>query len=135
MANTIHRPMPDSVFTVRELIEILSTADPDAVVISGRNMDDCEDNIEQIIIGDNIVAFLTQPDTVDDANEDDQNDDKLWYAVVRRDDYPDWGTGSYNKDEAMQMARDYGPDRYVAVIDESGREPMCIGEIDPNEEV
>ena len=121
MANTIHRPMPDSVFTVRELIEILSTADPDAVVISGRNMDDCEDNIEQIVIGDNLVALLT--------------DNGLWYAVVRRDDYPDWGTGSYDKDEAMQMARDHGPDYYIAVIDESGREPMCIDEIDPNEGV
>lgn len=60
MANTIHRPNPDSVFTVRELIDILSTASPDALVISGRSMDDCEDNIEQIVIGDHVVALLTE---------------------------------------------------------------------------
>ena len=55
-----YRPQPDSVFTVRELIEILSTADPDALVISGHSMDDCEDNIEQIVIGEHVVALLTE---------------------------------------------------------------------------
>lgn len=68
MAHTIHRPAPDSVFTVRELIDILSTADPDALVIAGRNMDDCEGNIEQIVIGDHVVAMLS-PAEGDNAND------------------------------------------------------------------
>lgn len=69
MAHTIHRPAPDSVFTVRELIDILSTADPDALVISGRTMDDCEDNIEQIVIGGHIVALLTDAHDENDGND------------------------------------------------------------------
>ena len=66
MANTIHRPAPDSVFTVRELIDILSTADPDALVISGRSMYDCDDNIERIVIGNHTVALLTEGDDLDE---------------------------------------------------------------------
>lgn len=59
MEHTIYRPVPDAVFTVRELIDILSTANPDALVIVGRNMNDCEDNIERIVTGKNVVALLT----------------------------------------------------------------------------
>ena len=42
----------------------------------------------------------------------------------------DWGYGSYDKDEAMEMVQQYIPDGgYIAVIDESGDEPMCVREI------
>lgn len=41
----------------------------------------------------------------------------------------DWGTGSHNLDEAKEMARNMGEDAYIAVIDMSGNEPMCIDEI------
>lgn len=58
---TVHRPNPNSVITVRELIDILSTANPDALVIGGHNMDDCEYNIERIVVADHIVAMLSDP--------------------------------------------------------------------------
>ena len=55
----------------------------------------------------------------------------MWYAVMKnRED--DWGTGSYNLDEAIEMARmqrkDY-PETVVAVIDNHTSNPVCIKEI------
>lgn len=61
MARTIYLPESDGVFTVRELIDILSTVDPDALVIAGRNVDNCNENIEQIMVSKYLVAFLTDP--------------------------------------------------------------------------
>ena len=56
---------------------------------------------------------------------------KLWYAV-QQDPSDDWSTGSYDRDEAVQMARaqlaDY-PDTLIAVIDNSTGNPVCIDEI------
>ncbi|MBR0341548.1 MAG: hypothetical protein IJH64_04785 [Oscillospiraceae bacterium] len=54
---------------------------------------------------------------------------KTWYAAMRDHDDNDWGTGSYNLDDAKEMARNMGEDAYIAVIDMSGNEPMCIDEI------
>jgi hypothetical protein len=49
-----------------------------------------------------------------------------------RDD-TDWGTGTYDKQEAIEMVKSWRQDgyndSYIAVIDESGREPMCVEEI------
>ena len=53
---------------------------------------------------------------------------KYWYAVMRDRDDDDWGYGSYNLDEAKQMARNYGDEAYIAVIDE-GDNPVCVEEI------
>ena len=55
----------------------------------------------------------------------------MWYAVMtNRED--DWGTGSYDLDEAIKMARtqinDY-PDTLIAVIDNSSNNPVCVDEI------
>lgn len=52
----------------------------------------------------------------------------LWYAVMADRDDMDWGTGSFDKDEAFQMLvdREY---EYIAVID--GDE--CIEEIEKEE--
>lgn len=54
----------------------------------------------------------------------------LWYAVMRDRNDDDWGTGSYNIDEARDMVqrnRDIYPDGYIAVIDEA--HGVCIDEI------
>lgn len=56
---------------------------------------------------------------------------KLWHAV-QQDPSDDWSTGSYDRDEAVQMARaqlaDY-PDTLIAVIDKSTSNPVCVDEI------
>lgn len=55
----------------------------------------------------------------------------IWYAV-QRDPQDDWGTGSRNLEEAKEMAReqlDEYPDTLIAVIDDSGSNPVCIDEI------
>ena len=53
---------------------------------------------------------------------------KLWYAVMRDNDDTDWGYGSDDLAKAQEMLKVY-PDGYIAVIDESGSEPMCVEEI------
>lgn len=54
-----------------------------------------------------------------------------WYAV-QRDREDDWSTGSYDREKALQIAQeqrnDY-PDTLIAVIDNSGSNPVCIEEI------
>lgn len=57
-----------------------------------------------------------------------------WYALIRdRDDYPDWGTGTYDLEEAKRRIREWWndgyPDAYIAVIDDTGAEPVCEDEI------
>lgn len=71
----------------------------------------------------------------DDGQEDklapDASAGLLWYAV-QQDPSDDWSTGSYDRDEAVQMARaqlaDY-PDTLIAVIDKSTSNPVCVDEI------
>ena len=53
---------------------------------------------------------------------------KLWYAVMRDDEDNDWGTGSYNLEEAKEMVKAY-PEGYIAVIDEGDGDPICVDEI------
>lgn len=57
----------------------------------------------------------------------------LWYATMKDRDDTDWGTGTWNKEEAIETVKswrkDVYPEAYIAVIDESGAEPMCIEEI------
>ena len=48
-----------------------------------------------------------------------------WYAVLRDEDDNDWGTGSYDYDEAVEMAKQYGDDARIAVIDD-GDDPVCL---------
>lgn len=51
-----------------------------------------------------------------------------WYAVMANADDDDWGTGSYCYDEAVCMAHTFGPDAYIAVIEESA-DKVCVEEI------
>ena len=56
----------------------------------------------------------------------------IWYAVMTDREDTDWGTGSHDRDEAIAMVRgnlDIYPDGYIAVIDESTGNPVCIDEI------
>ena len=54
---------------------------------------------------------------------------KTWYAAMRDREDDDWGTGSYNLDEAKDMARKMGTESYIAVIEESEYDNVCINEI------
>ena len=51
-------------------------------------------------------------------------ENRLWYAVQQDRDDNDWGTGSFDYNAAVKMAKDYGC-TIIAVID--GEE--CIDEI------
>ncbi len=53
-------------------------------------------------------------------------DKNLWYAVEMDAEDNDWGTGSYDYAEAVEMARRMGPDAQIAVI-EMGSDPICVG--------
>ena len=57
---------------------------------------------------------------------------ECWYAVMKDADDTDWGTGSHDRAEAIQKARDLRDcgydDAYVAIISD-GPDPVCIGEL------
>lgn len=67
--------------------------------------------------------------------------DKLWYAVMRDCDDTDWGTGSFDLEEAKAMLlRDYPDTGYIAVIDanydDNGNattDGICVDEIWPED--
>lgn len=67
----VYKPMPGSVYTVRELIEILSQANPDALIILGRNEDECTNYIERVIVSDNLVGFMTEMEDDENARRTD----------------------------------------------------------------
>lgn len=51
---------------------------------------------------------------------------KFWYAVMRDSEDNDWGYGSYNREEAIEMVQQFVPaGGYIAVIDE-GSDPICV---------
>ena len=54
---------------------------------------------------------------------------KLWYALMINNEDTDWGTGTYDRDEAIQRMKDSdGRFTLIAVIDESGS-GVCVDEI------
>lgn len=61
---------------------------------------------------------------------------KLWYAVQTSADDNDWGCGSYDENEAIEMANNYAelyPENMIsiAVIDQGldgNADPICIEE-------
>lgn len=54
---------------------------------------------------------------------------KYWYAVQYDREDTDWGTGSYDLEEAKEMCRENGY-KLIAVIDVSGDDPVCVDEIE-----
>ena len=57
------------------------------------------------------------------------NSNHVWYAVMRDRADDDWGTGSYDIDEAVAMLDNYGDEAYIAVIEECSDDNECIAEI------
>lgn len=53
---------------------------------------------------------------------------EYWYAAMKDRDDTDWGYGSFDLEEAKQMAQNLGEEAYIAVIKE-GNDPICIEEI------
>lgn len=49
-------------------------------------------------------------------NKEDKMNNYIWYAVEMNAEDNDWGTGSFDKYEAMKMAKEYGKNAQVAVI-------------------
>ena len=73
----------------------------------------------------------------DHADDDDEKEPHLWYAIMNdRDDY-DWGRGSYDREEALELARnqldDY-PMTYIAVIDDDHKVLVDTIELDALED-
>lgn len=48
-----------------------------------------------------------------------------WYAVEADDQDSDWGTGSYDYDEAVAMLKEFGSQAQIAVIDEGEHDSIC----------
>ena len=76
----------------------------------------------------------------EDGNYDCLEDEVVhehWYAVMMDSEDTDWGTGSYNLDEAKEMLdKELHPDGYIAVIrgcynrdDEPTVDPVCVDKI------
>lgn len=54
---------------------------------------------------------------------------KLWYAVMKDESDDDWGYGSESLEEAKKMAKELGSESYIAVIDVTDDDPLCVAEI------
>lgn len=65
-----------------------------------------------------------------EKEEDEEMENKKWYAV-QTDRTDDWGTGSYDYEEAVQMLKEQGHG-LIAVIDEGNdpSEALCVEEIE-----
>lgn len=66
-----YRSDPEHVCTAADLIRILSTANPDALILVGRGTNDCEDIVERVIINDHTVLLCTEPDDEEDRSHAD----------------------------------------------------------------
>lgn len=57
---------------------------------------------------------------------------KLWYALMMDNDDTDWGTGTFDREEALARLKAWRegpyPEAYIAVIDD-GDTPVCVDEI------
>lgn len=53
---------------------------------------------------------------------------KYWYAVIS-ENYSEWDYGSYDLNQARRMMETAGPGAYIAVIDDSTKNPVCVEEI------
>lgn len=55
------RPDGNSVFTVRDLIKILSHCPPNAEILVGTGLDNCEEYVERVIVSASNILFATEP--------------------------------------------------------------------------
>lgn len=51
----------------------------------------------------------------------------LWYALQTDPDDNDWGTGTYDKAEAISRAK--GGNYYRIAVIEEGPDPICVEEL------
>lgn len=68
---------------------------------------------------------------IDGAPEPEDPKPELWYAIMMDEDDTDWGTGTFDRDEAIARVkelRDDYPEAYIAVI-ENGPDPICVDTI------
>lgn len=102
------------------------------------------DSLDEFGDGDGVVFDGTIPENEEDAlafleNEYINTDFSImatviepkWYAVLKDNEDNDWGTGSYDLEEAKQMvkkSKQFYPDAFIAVIEE-GNDPICVEEI------
>lgn len=88
----------------------------------------CDDDVVECIV--ELAGLLAAPE--EDEQEEDNDEPHIWYAVLIDADDTDWGVGSHDIDEAMDMVRtlraDGHSDAYIAEIEE-GDDPICCGEI------
>lgn len=61
-----YRPDENGVFTVRDLIEILQKCPPNAEILVGTGLDNCEEYIERVIVSGSNILFATE--SSDDEN-------------------------------------------------------------------
>ena len=83
-------------------------------------------------IKDLIRADIARKGPAQKKEEKTMKENNIWYAVMTDSDDTDWGTGSFDKNEALEMAlknADIYPDSYIAVIDDTSAERVCIAEI------
>lgn len=92
-----------------------------------------EEVISQIM---ELAAFLapaeeTTEENTEEAIEETEETARVWYAVMRDREDNDHGTGSFDLDEALRMAREYrqigDEEAYIALIDP--KDDYCIDEM------
>ena len=107
--------------------------------IRTKSISDAEEVISQIM---ELVAFLmpeekTEEEKETEETEEDTEEPRVWYAVMRDRDDNDWGTGSFDLEEAKaEVLQMDSPDAYIAVIDgqydkdgNATTDPICVDEI------
>lgn len=83
---------------------------------SERYGEDLTDTDKEYIVGKLKEAYLVYRD---------------WYAVLKDREDADWGYGSYDIDEAFEMAKELGGEAYIAVIRErKGYAAECVEELE-----
>lgn len=60
------RPDENSVFTVRDLMEILSRCPPNAEILVGTGLNNCEEYVERVIVSVSNVLLATEPNEPED---------------------------------------------------------------------
>ena len=48
--------------TVGKLIEILKSADPDALIVIGKNANECDEYLYTVTVSKHLVGFFSNPD-------------------------------------------------------------------------
>lgn len=88
-------------------------------VLFGAELPEDDDEAETLLMNQDLD---TDHETLKTVKTTENN---YWYAVQMDAEDNDWGTGSYDYDEAVAMAKRMGGDAQIAVIAE-GNDPICV---------